>query len=158
MVTSKNRKTSAERRASKIYLAALKQAQSGKVANDVIARKLVEAHRLGSADASNALALWHLQGTHFKKDVRKAVPFLRRAAKAGIAEACFNLALCYERGEGVEKDVEVAFNLYLEAALRGDLDAQEQVYRCYWWGIGVKRNRRIADLWMDDVERRRAKR
>jgi uncharacterized protein len=133
--------------AAAMYQKALRQTKAKSPNLEKICEILSEAKRLGSGEASYALATWYLQGNYFAKNLKKGTKLLILAARDGVPEACFDLAVSYEKGIVVEKNIAKAHELYLEAALSGDADARYSMYRLYWHGIGVKRNRKIAELW-----------
>jgi TPR repeat protein len=132
------------RAAKKLYQEALREMTTGSRDVAKARHSLQEASRLGSDDASYALATWYLFAVGVKRDYRKAVALLRRAAKGRVASAHFDLAVCYERGHGVRRNLRKAFDSYCIAAELGDHAALYEVGRCYFWGIGTKRNRSIG--------------
>lgn len=136
-----------------IYLAALKAARRPTPDSTGVAAMLRQAAKLGSHEATFALATWHLFGKHFSRDVAKGIRLLKKAARAGNADACFDLAISYDNALGVLRDPQLAFELYLESAMRGNVEAHTQVARCFWSGRGVKRNRVLAGLWEDEHDR-----
>ena len=70
--------------------------------------------------ATYALGTWHLHGTHFKRNLRKAIPLIRTAADNDVLDAIYDLAVCYEKGAGVRRSLKRAAELYLKAALGGE--------------------------------------
>jgi uncharacterized protein len=110
---------------------------------------LIDAARLGSAEAQYALGTWYIFGKGVPKDFAKAADYLAKGASQGHAPAAFDLAILYERGRGVPQDKRRAFALYLQAARREDLDAIRAVGRCVYHGIGTTRSREIANLILD---------
>ncbi len=129
------------------YRKALRIARQEGAKYEKVFELLEQSMKMGSADATYAVATWYLHGTHVAPDIVKGTNLLKRAVRMGNSSACFDLASSFERGLGVTKDTAKAFDLYLEAALRGDQSAYREVARCYWHGIGTRRNRIIADLW-----------
>jgi TPR repeat protein len=131
------------------YEAALAKAQDGDARLPEVASLLTRAHQSGDVRATYALATWYLHGRFFKKDMRKSVALLRKAANHNIPDALFDLAVCYEKGAGVPVNEPKAVELYLRAALHGEAQSVYEVGRCYYYGIGVQQNRRIARVWQD---------
>ncbi|MDR2156023.1 MAG: hypothetical protein LBE78_13545 [Burkholderiaceae bacterium] len=109
---------------------------------------LEEAHVQGDRHATYALATWFLFGNAVQsKNLRRAIQFLKMAAKADVAAAHFDLAVSYETGQGTKKDEKAAYRHYLAAALNGDNDSVVEVGRCLYHGIGVVRDRKAAEVW-----------
>lgn len=133
--------------AKRIYRSALSKTKQEGFDTAEVARLLAQAAKLGSEDATYALATWYLHGKHFHADLDKGTRLLTKAARLGSAPACYDLAVSFEKGLGVAQDHEMAFQLYLEAALRGDTEAKKQVVRCIWHGIGTRKNRKLAEVW-----------
>lgn len=133
--------------AKKLYLSALRDARKKSFNKKITAGKLLEASRLGSNEATYALASWYLHGTHFDQNIPKGIRLLKAASRVGNASACFDLAYSFEVGVGVTKNLERAFQLYMEASMRGDKESTRHVARCLWHGIGTLKNRALADLW-----------
>lgn len=108
----------------------------------------------GNTLAAWALGTWYLHGQEpcAKKNLNKAVRYLRIAAKDNVPDALYDLAVCYEIGAGVRKNLRLAMETYLRAALFGDKQSVNEVARCYYYGIGVEKNRRIAKIWYDRSE------
>lgn len=141
---------------SKYYEQALAEAQKRRGADLHRALRLLKrAHKQGDHRAAYALGTWHLHGKDaiVPKNLPKALPLLREAARADHAEAAFDLAVCYEKGTGVRKSEKKAAMFYLKAALLGDEQAAYEVGRCYWHGLGVKRDRPIAGAWLDHAKK-----
>jgi TPR repeat protein len=69
-------------------------------------------------------------GEGVKKDLAKAVEWLRQAAEQGYAPAQNALGFCYEFGDGVEKDLKKAIEWYTKAAEQGDARAQNNLALC----------------------------
>lgn len=117
-----------------------------------LASLLTAAHEAGDARATYALATWYLHGRFFKKDMRKSIALLRKAAQNDVPDALFDLAVCYEKGAGVAKNPRKAIQLYLRAALHSEKQSVYEVARCYYYGIGVQQDRSIARVWQDRAE------
>ncbi len=111
---------------------------------------------LNDPEAAYALASWHLHGqpeAGIGRNLRRAMPLLRRAAKAGLAPALYNLAIAYETGAGVKRNLRLAADTYLRAALAGDDQSAYEVARCLHHGIGFDPDRRAARIWRDLADR-----
>jgi uncharacterized protein len=133
--------------AARLYRKALRLAKMQSPDFPKIANMLRDAGKLGSGEATYALATWYLHGEYFDKDLKKGTRLLRVSAKQKVPAACYDLAVSYEMGIVVKKDPERAFQLYMEAAMRGDNASNREVARCLWHGIGTSKNRVLADLW-----------
>jgi TPR repeat protein len=136
----------------KSYEAALQKARLKRAPLEAVSKLLETAHEAGDARATYALATWYLHGKHFKKNVRKSVSLLRKAASQDLPDALFDLAVCYERGEGMKSNAKKAAELYLRAALHGEMQSIYEVGRCYYYGIGVHADRDIARVWFQRAE------
>ena len=135
------------------YDEALKKARRKDAPLAEVAELLEAAHEAGDARATYALATWYLHGRFFRKDRRRAVALLRKAAHHRVPGALYDLAVCYERGEGVTKSSKFAAELYLQAALHGEKQSVYEVGRCYYYGIGVAKDRKIAEVWFERAEK-----
>lgn len=114
---------------------------------------LLEAHNIGSAEATYAIATWYLHGGNYlDKDYTKGTQYLKKAAEKYWPAALYDLAISYERGLYVKKNRTKAFHLYLQAAIREDAGAISEVARCYYYGIGTRKNRVLANIWYDRSE------
>lgn len=129
---------------------------------------LSEAEALGNADATYALATWHLFGHHVPVNLLKAAALLKRAAQRGSADAAFDFAISLEVGRIVPQDKRKAFEFFLIAALRyGRAGPQETMYtfseaayevaRCYRYGIGVVEDKTLSRIWMKEGQATRSK-
>ncbi len=67
--------------------------------------------------------LRYYMGNGVKKDAKKAVEWLLKAAGKNHAEAQFVLGRCYAGGDGVERDAKKAAGLFRKAAENGHADA-----------------------------------
>ena len=129
---------------------------------------LSEAEALGNADATYALATWHLFGHYIPVNLRKAAILLKRAAQRGSADAAFDWAISLEVGKIVPQDKRRAFEFFLIAALRyRRAGTQETMYtfseaayevaRCYRYGIGVVADKTLGRIWMTEGHAARSK-
>jgi TPR repeat protein len=133
----------------KRYEKALSKVRENEAPLREVASLLTAAHEAGDVRATYALATWYLHGQLFRKNVRKSIGLLRKAAKTNLPDALFDLAVCYEKGVGVPKNPRKAIQLYLKAALYGELQSVYEVARCYYYGIGVHQDRQVARIWQD---------
>lgn len=69
--------------------------------------------------AEYQIGCFYYEGLGVKKDLNKAVYWIRRAADHGDRDGQYNLALIHEDGIGVERDMEQAIFWYRKAALQG---------------------------------------
>ena len=115
---------------------------------------LLAADKDGDARATYALATWYLHGNRFcKKDYRRAIQMLKRAAQADIASAAFDLAVSLEKGKGARKSLKEAFRHFVQAALLGDAQSHYEVGRMYFYGIGTAKDRNLAEFWLAKAEK-----
>lgn len=82
-----------------------------------------------------------------RKERRKAVAWLHRAAELGNAEARNQLAYLYERGKLLPQNKEEAFRLYQLAAGQGYAVAQYNLAVCFAEGVGTQRDMVQAVEW-----------
>lgn len=83
------------------------------------------------------------------KDERKAVYWLRVAAREDYFPAETDLAMRYECGCGVAENMRKAHKLYLAAAENGDVLAMYRAGVDYEYGYGVRKNRVLARMWYE---------
>ena len=83
------------------------------------------------------------------KDERKAVYWLRVAAREDYFPAETELAMRYESGCGVAENMRKAHKLYLAAAENGDVLAMYRAGVDYEYGYGVRKNRALARMWYE---------
>jgi uncharacterized protein len=125
--------------------ALLTEARAEKRGSPKAREALVRASSLGSAEATYALATWHLFGVGQKKDVSKGIDLLLEAATGGWPAAFFDLAVSIETKQFKGYSLADAFACYAAAAALGDGDAVSELGRCFWYGIGVTRNRGFGE-------------
>ena len=65
------------------------------------------------------LAVFHIEGHGYPKDLSKGAELLSRAAELNSPAAQFNLGLMYYFGKGVEKDYAKAKHLFQQASAQG---------------------------------------
>ncbi|WP_455221039.1 tetratricopeptide repeat protein [Kaarinaea lacus] len=76
----------------------------------------------------------YLKGKSVKKDVKKAIQWLERAANQNHAKAQYQLGKMYLYGEEVNQDLNQAFYYLIQAAGSHDLDAQFELANYYLQG------------------------
>ncbi|MCV2367256.1 tetratricopeptide repeat protein [Roseateles oligotrophus] len=92
----------------------------------------------GWVPAGNTLGLAALNGYGGKKDVGRALDYLKDAAEAGYVPAQFNLAELYASGaDGVARNPALANRLFAQAAQAGHVEAMLAVGRSYDEGLGM---------------------
>lgn len=101
----------------------------------------------GSANALNAIAIYHYEGRGHEKNFQKAAQWFRYAADMGYASAQRNLGDCYLKGEGVLQDDKQAFYWYKLAAEKENVKAMFKVGNCYAEGLGVEKDLKEAEHW-----------
>lgn len=89
------------------------------------------------------------EGKITERDVRKAVYWLRVAAREDYFPAETELALRYESGDGVARNMQKAHRLYLAAAENGDFFAMYRAGCDYEYGYGVRKNPALARMWYE---------
>ena len=107
----------------------------------------LDAAEKGSANALNAIAIYHYEGHGHEKNFQKAAQWFRYAADMGYASAQRNLGDCYRKGEGVQQNDNQAFYWYSLAAKNNNVKATFMVGECYAEGIGVEKNLDEARHW-----------
>ena len=107
----------------------------------------LDAAEKGSANAFNAIAIYHYEGHGHERNLQKAAHWFRYAADMGYASAQRNLGNCYLKGEGVNKDEKQALFWYKMAANKQNVKALFQVGECYANGIGTKGSIKQARYW-----------
>jgi TPR repeat protein len=81
-----------------------------------------KAAELGDPDAMFAIAMMHHQGIHVRRNDRKAMELLTRAASAGSCDAQFMLGRFYDESD-YPRDETLAIQYYAQAAANGFLAA-----------------------------------
>ncbi len=100
-------------------------------------------------EAAYDLYTCYYEGKIAERDVRKAVYWLRVAAREDYFPAETELALRYECGCGVAENMRKAHKLYLAAAENGDVLAMYRAGVDYEYGYGVRKNRVLARMWYE---------
>jgi TPR repeat protein len=103
----------------------------------------------GDADAQFELGLRYLTGEGFKKDEKKGVEWLEKAALSGHLRAQFVYGSLFEDGVTVPKDPAKAVEWYLKAANGGFPMAQHSVGVAYELGQGVPKDTKLAAEWFE---------
>ena len=88
-------------------------------------------------------------GVGTKKDVKKAVEWMNKAADQGLIEAKRELAEIYIKGDGVLQDFPKAFDLLQAAAHQNDAPAQRDLAMLYANGWGTDKSKVWALVWYD---------
>jgi len=102
----------------------------------------------GSANALNAIAIYHYEGHGHENNYKKAAYGFRYATDMGYASAQRNLGDSYRKGEGVLQDDIQAFYWYKMATDKDNVKAMFKVGDCNADGIGVEKDLKIAEhLW-----------
>lgn len=102
-------------------------------------------------DFSSQVLLWlaYAHGYAVQKDLKQAVPWLRKAAERGCSECEWELSNLYANGRGgLPKDNAEAFKWALKAAERGHPVAEHNVGDFYYEGVGVEKNFDQARYWL----------
>ena len=101
-------------------------------------------------DLGSQVLLWlaYSGGHGVAKDVKKGLPWLRKAAQQGSLESQWILSTVYQFGRGgVPVDLVESFKWALKAAERGHMIAQHNVGSAYLHGTGVEKNLDQARDW-----------
>lgn len=107
----------------------------------------LDAAEKGSANAFNAIAIYHYEGHGFEPNYQKAAQWFRYAADMGYASAQRNLGDCYRKGLGVQKDDKLAFQWYKTAAEKNNAKSIFMLGECYAEGIGTEVDMEQARHW-----------
>ena len=100
-------------------------------------------------EAAYDLYTCYNEGIVAERDERKAVYWLRVAAREDYFPAETELALRYESGDGVARNMQKAHRLYLAAAENGDFFAMYRAGCDYEYGYGVRKNPALARMWYE---------
>ncbi len=100
-------------------------------------------------EAAYDLYTCYNEGIVAERDERKAVYWLRVAAREDYFPAETELAMRYESGCGVAENMRKAHKLYLAAAENGDVLAMYRAGVDYEYGYGVRKNRALARKWYE---------
>jgi TPR repeat protein len=101
----------------------------------------------GDEGAMYSLSRIYAFGGPIRRDERKAVLWLRRAAAAGDLDSITNLGVRYRYGEGVRKNAAKALRWYRAAAARGCFAAMYNIGLCHRNGTGVRKDEHEALRW-----------
>ena len=91
----------------------------------------LEAAEKGSANAFNAIGVYHYEGHGNERNFQKAAQWFRYSAEMGYASAQRNMGDCFLKGEGVPQNDKLAFQWYLKACEKENAKAQLAVAECY---------------------------
>ena len=103
----------------------------------------------GDADAQFELGLRYLTGEGFKKDEKRGVEWLEKAASTGHLRAQYVYGSLFEDGVTVPKDLAKAVEWYQKAASGGFPMAQHSVGVAYEIGQGVQKDTKKAAEWFE---------
>ena len=110
---------------------------------------------LDAANNNDVLAQFYLANVYLyytpKKNAKKAVYWLKKAATKGNVDAQYNLAICYENGVGTKKDYTQAAKWYNKAVAQGHTDAKYNLAICFLEGTGVEKNFDTAEELLIDA-------
>ncbi len=123
-----------------------------------VAYWLCQAAEMDHVAAMYDLARCYRKGIGVKKDLEKAVHWLREAVDAGntgakddLVDTMYELAWSYREGNGVKKDLKEAIRYFRKAAKRGHIGAQKgladtmvELAWCYREGTGVEKSEEQA--------------
>ena len=91
----------------------------------------IEAADMRSANAINAIAIYHFEGHGYERNLQKAAQWFLYAAEMGYASAQRNLADYRLNGWGVTTNEKEAFAWYMRGAEKGNSKSQYMVDECY---------------------------
>ena len=101
----------------------------------------------GNSDAAYYLAKLFLEGDVIKKNERKGVMYLQKAADLGHTKALMKIArsgyICAKN----EAEREEVFDWFHKAALKGNAEAEMIISYFYHMGYGCEENKMLADMW-----------
>lgn len=109
-------------------------------------RTLLDAQR-GDSVAMGTLGLLYEKGKGCRKDLDKALTWLKKGAKKGDAAAENNLGFLFFQGVGVQEDDLEAFKWFKKAAEQGLASAQTNLGLMYARGAGIPKDHGIAFGW-----------
>jgi len=101
---------------------------------------------LAKAQSGNVQSMFCAGAIHLwvQKDVKKAVPWLEKAANAGHVRAPLVLGILYEKGEGVPEDHALAAKWYQKGMDNGNVAAIRRLSEMYRLGMGVPHDEKKA--------------
>jgi TPR repeat protein len=101
----------------------------------------------GDLEAWWDIGICYRDGLGVKKDMKKALYWLEKAANRNYDGACVSLGDMYYSGQGVKKDQKKAFELYNRGLRRQSPDAQYRIGLCLYNGHGTKKELTAAVEW-----------
>jgi TPR repeat protein len=107
------------------------------------------AMKKGDHRAAYAIGTWYLHGFYLKKDVKRGVSLIAKAADNEVADAAFDLAVCYELGTGKKANDNKALCYYMRSFLLGYSAAAIEIERLLYWGDTSVRNRSLSREFKD---------
>lgn len=127
------------------YRSALKIMENHDLSKASLAYDLLEkAMQGGDSRATYAIGTWLLHGFYLKKNVRRGVSLIAKAADDQVADAAFDLGVCYELGTGRTISHSKALCYYMRAFLLGYAPAAVEIERLLYWGDASVRNRPLS--------------
>jgi TPR repeat protein len=109
-------------------------------------------NHLTKAKSGNVDSMFCAGGIHLyvQKDVKKALPWLEKAANAGDKRAPLVLGILYEKGTGVAEDPAAAARWYQKGMENGNAAAIRRLAELYRLGLkAAKLYRQCADMGND---------
>lgn len=101
----------------------------------------------GDPKAMGTLGLLYEKGKGCRKDLAKALTWLKKGAKKGDAAAENNLGFLYFQGIGVEQNDQEAYRWFKKAAEQGLASAEANLGLMYARGAGIPKDHGIAFGW-----------
>ena len=107
---------------------------------------MIEGDVYFSADVKCEIGLGYATGEGVKKDLTKAVRWIKDAARESI-KAQYTLGCFYYHGRGVAKDRAEAVKWFKKAADQGYTNAQYELGNCFSYGEGVIKDAKTGTHW-----------
>ena len=106
------------------------------------------------AIALNNVALMYIFGRGVKKDVKKGIELMSKAAELGVESAQESLAkFCAGLDGRIEPDYKEAFKWIEVLAKKGSLLAKYDIGVCYFYGMGVPKDKsKAVEIWKSILE------
>lgn len=105
---------------------------------------LIEAVRLGSANAMAYYGLILVHGRGVDQDIERGLNLLKRGHKAGVGQASFTLAQLYRDGEHQPRNLRLAANLFQRSARRGYSWGHYHFGLACLFGHGIEQSAELA--------------
>ena len=101
----------------------------------------------GNSEAAYYLAKLYLEGDVVKKNARKGVVYLQKAADLGNTKAMMEIAVSIMQYGNDEEDAEMVFGMFHDIAMKGNAEVEMMLSCFYLIGYGCEANKTLADLW-----------